>query len=216
MSMAWFGKPSDRKILLMRRDSADSISWSGISLDSRHNPTEDNAMILFDLESMLSGGGSEIVEDSGPFVPTAAVSTVFEQVRPIQESLAQVGSILEPMQQLSELTNLFEPLREFELQIKELAKVLEPMQNLQDRLRPVLQQFTPLKGLDQELNQLSAAFGESLSQLAAALEPAAKLPDQLTQLAAQFKPAETLLEEFSALAESFGRSSRCSKVARLA
>src|SRR5271156_6478106 len=207
--MAWFGRPSDRKILLMQRDSADSISWSGISLDSRHNPTEDNAMILFDLESMRSGGGSEIVEDSGPFVPTAAVSTVFEQVRPLQERLAEVGSIREPMHQLSELTNLFERWREFELQVKELAKVLEPMQNLQDRLQPVLKQFTPLKGLDQELNQLSAAVGESLSQVPSALEPAAKLPDQLAQLASQFKLAETLLDEFSALAESFGRRSRC-------
>ena len=55
---------------------------------------------------------------SDQFQPSIAVSAVFEQVKPLQEQLAQIAFILEPMHQLSELANVFEPLREFELQIK--------------------------------------------------------------------------------------------------
>ncbi len=58
------------------------------------------------------------------FQPTIAVATVFEQVRPLQDQLAQISSILEPMRQLSELANVFEPLRHFETQIRDLAKLL--------------------------------------------------------------------------------------------
>src|SRR5208282_2913889 len=112
------------------------------------------------------------------FQPTLAVSTVFEQVRPLQERLAQIALILEPMQQLSELAKVFEPLREFEAKIKDLAKLLEPMHNFQNQLRQVLKQFEPLQALDQELDHLSVAFCESLGQLAAALEPAAALQDR--------------------------------------
>jgi len=203
--MDGIGKTSDRKVLLMRRDSVGSISWSGISLDSRYDVPEENTMILFDLEAVLAGGGdAEMMEDCALFLPRAAVSTVFEQVRPIQEELSRIESIVEPMHQLSQLARVFEPLREFEVQIEGLAKVLEPMQNLQSHLR----RFTPLEGLDSELTKLSGAFGESLSQLAATLEPAARLGERLKQLAAQFKPAETLRDEFSALALRFEQSAK--------
>jgi len=162
-------------------------------------------MILFDLETVLSGGGdAEIIEDSAAFLPVAAVSSVFEQVRPIQDQLSRIEFILEPIDQLCELAKAFEPLREFEVQIEGLAKVLEPMQHLQSHLR----QFAPLEGLDNELTRLSGAFGESLSQLAATLEPAAKIGDRLRQLAAQFKPAETLRDEFSSLAARFQQSAK--------
>ena len=83
--------------------------------------------------------------------------------------------------------------------------MLEPMHNFQDQLRQVLKQFAPLQDLDRELDQLSAAFGESLSQLVAALEPAATLQDRLAHLATAFEPAKTLREEFSTLAQSFER-----------
>jgi DNA repair ATPase RecN len=140
-----------------------------------------------------------------PFQPSLAVSTVFEQAKPLHEQLAQIAFILEPMNQLSGLANVFEPLREFEVKIAELAQVLEPMHNFQDQLRRVLKQFTPLQALDQELDQLSAAFAESLSQLAAALEPAAQLQDRLAHLAVAFEPAKSLSQEFSTLAQSFER-----------
>lgn len=105
------------------------------------------------------------------FQPGVAVSAVFEEVKPLQEQLTRIALILEPMQQLSELANVFQPLREFESKVKDLAKLLAPMRNFQDQLRGVLQQFGPLQALDNELDQLSMAFHESLSQLAAALEP---------------------------------------------
>jgi regulator of replication initiation timing len=92
----------------------------------------------------------------GSFQPGFAVSTVFEQVKPLEEQLDQIKFILEPMHQLSELAKVFEPLRDFEAQIKELAKVLEPMRDFQAQLRQVLKQFTPLQTLDQELR---SAFG---------------------------------------------------------
>ena len=79
------------------------------------------------------------------FEPGLAVSTVFDKVRPLQEQLAQIAFILEPMQQLSELASVFEPLREFEARIKDLAKVLAPMHNFQHQLRQVLNQFSPLE-----------------------------------------------------------------------
>jgi hypothetical protein len=75
------------------------------------------------------------------FHPTLAVEAVFEQVKPLQDQLAQIASILEPIGQLSELGNVFEPLRQFGTQIKELAKLLEPMRSFQDQLRQVLNQF---------------------------------------------------------------------------
>src|SRR5271155_909044 len=129
------------------------------------------------------------------FQPTIAVATVFEQVRPMQDQLAQISSILEPMRQLSELANVFEPLRNFEMQIRDLAKLLEPMRRFQDQLRQGLQQFGPLQALDQELDQLSEAFRQSLSQLAGALEPAVALQDRLPHpgnpaLAAENPPQE--------------------------
>jgi Zn-dependent oligopeptidase len=89
-----------------------------------------------------------------------------------------------------------------------LAKLLEPMRRFQDQLRQVLQQFGPLQALDQELEQLSEAFRQSLSQLAGALEPAVALQDRLAHLANAFEPAKTLREEFSALAQGFERSSQ--------
>jgi hypothetical protein len=121
------------------------------------------------------------------FQPGVAVSAVFEEVKPLQEQLSRIALILEPMQQLSELANVFQPLREFESKIKDLAKLLDPMRNFQDQLRRVLQQFGPLQGLDHELDQLSMAFHEGLSQLAAALEPAASLQDRLAHLAGAFR-----------------------------
>ena len=81
------------------------------------------------------------------------------------------------------------------------------MHNFQDQLRQVLKQFMPLQALDNELDQLSVMFRESLGHLATALEPAATLQDRLTQLAAAFQPAKTLRQEFSVLARSFGRNS---------
>ena len=64
-------------------------------------------------------------EQQASFQPTLAVSTVFEKIWPLEDQLAQIAHILEPMHQLSQLANVFEPLREFEAQIKELAKVLD-------------------------------------------------------------------------------------------
>ena len=112
-----------------------------------------------------------------------AVAAVFEQVKPLQDQLAQIASILEPIGQLSELGNVFEPLRQFGTQIKGLAKLLEPMRSFQDQLRQVLNQFGPLQALDQELDQLSEGFCQSLSSLATALEPAVTLQDRLAHLA---------------------------------
>ncbi len=106
------------------------------------------------------------------FHPTLAVEAVFEQVKPLQDQLAQIASILGPIGQLSELGSVFEPLRQFGAEIRDLAKLLEPMRSFQDQLRQVLNQFGPLQALDQELDQLSEGFCQSLSQLAAALEPA--------------------------------------------
>ena len=111
-------------------------------------------MILFDLDAILRGADSPTGGRSEPFQPHLAVSTVFEQVRPLQERLAQIAYVAGPMHQLAELAKVFEPLREFEMQIEKLAKVLEPMHNFRDRLRQVLKQFTPLQALEQELDQL--------------------------------------------------------------
>src|SRR6202795_5394331 len=112
------------------------------------------------------------------FEPGLAVSTVFDQIGPLQEQLAQIAVVLEPIQQLSELASVFEPLREFEGRIRDLAKVVAPMHNFQHQLQQVLKQFSPLETLDQELSQLCSSFRESLGQLATALEPAAALQDR--------------------------------------
>jgi hypothetical protein len=203
--MVRFAQGSDRKILLMRRDSACSIAWSGISLDSRYITTEDNTLVRFDLEAIMSGGGSQMPEDARPFLFKAAASAVFERVRQLQEELALLAFAAEPVHELFELTNVFEPLGQFRVKLSELATVLEPMRNFQDQLRLVFRQFASLEGLDRKLNQLCAAFSQSLSQLAAALEPAAALQDRLVDLAVTLGPSKTLRQEFSALAESFQR-----------
>jgi DNA repair exonuclease SbcCD ATPase subunit len=163
-------------------------------------------MILFDLEAVLRGADSE-GDDSEPFRPRLAVATVFDQVKPLQRRLARIARAAEPIEQVSELADVFGKLREFEAKIKDLARLLEPMRIFQDQVRHALQQFTPLETLDQELVQLSASFGTSLNQLAAALEPAVALHDRLTHLTAEFEPANTLRREFSALAQSFERRS---------
>ena len=106
------------------------------------------------------------------FESIVAVSSIFEQVRPLQEQLAGLTHILEPVQQLAQLARVFQPLKEFETQIQELAKVLEPMHNFRRQLRSVLQQFSPLQDLNTQLDQLAVAFGESLRKLTEALEPA--------------------------------------------
>jgi hypothetical protein len=82
------------------------------------------------------------------------------------------------------------------------------MRSFQDQLRQVLNQFGPLQALDQELDQLSEGFCQSLSSLAIALEPAVTLQDRLAHLANAFEPAKTLREDFSALAQGFERSSQ--------
>src|SRR5271154_6807632 len=121
------------------------------------------------------------------FEPGLAVSTVFDKVRPLQEQLAQIAFILEPMQQLSELASVFEPLREFEARIKDLAKVLAPMHNFQHQLRQVLNKFSPLEALDQELSQLCVSFRENLNQLATDLEAGEKL---VLEIRASDEPTE--------------------------
>ena len=87
------------------------------------------------------------------FEPGLAISTVFDQIGPLQEQLAQIAVILEPIQQLSELASVFEPLREFEGRVRDLAKVLAPMHDFQHQLQQVLKQFSSLEMLDQELSQ---------------------------------------------------------------
>ncbi|MFZ1888683.1 MAG: hypothetical protein WAU33_11670 [Candidatus Binataceae bacterium] len=147
-------------------------------------------------------------DQQGSFESTVAVSSIFERVKPLQDQLAGLTHILEPMQQLAQLATVFKPLKEFEAQITELAKVLEPMHNFRSQLRTVLQQFTPLRDLNAQLDQLAIAFGESLRQLTEALEPAATLQDRLADLVNAFEPAKILHQEFSALAETFDGKSR--------
>jgi hypothetical protein len=89
------------------------------------------------------------------------------------------------------------------MRVIDLARVLEPMHIFQHQLRQVLNQFSPLNTLDEELKQLCASFGEHLSELAASLEPAVMLQERLAQLAIAFEPAKILREEFSGLANSF-------------
>ena len=162
-------------------------------------------MVGRELEAAPRGADSPMGEHcKPPFQPDRAVSAVFEQVKPLQEQVAKIAYILEPMRRLSELASLFESLRELEVKVRDLAQVLEPMHTSQNQ--PVRQQFTRPRPLDEQLDQLSLAFGESLSQLATALEPASMLQRRFADLATAFGPAKTLRQEFSALAQSFDRS----------
>ena len=112
---------------------------------------------------LLLVGGIELrmANQQVSFHPTLTIEAVFETGKAASRStlVAQIASILEPIGQLSELGSVFEPLREFGTQIKELARLLQPMRGFQDQLRKqVLNQFGPLKALDQELDQLTEGF----------------------------------------------------------
>ena len=138
---------------------------------------------------------------SKTFRPKRAVATVFEQVKPMQEQLAQIERVLEPMYQISELATVFESLQQFETMVKDLARVLEPMHIFQNRFRQVRQQSTPPPALSEQLDKLSM----SLCQLARALEASSTLQGRIARLATTFAQAEALRRDFSALADSFER-----------
>ncbi len=163
-------------------------------------------MILFDIKADLYGPPSNGHEDSR-FQARLAVTTVFDQIEPLQAQLTRIASFREPMQRLCDLAKVFEPFREFEMRVVDLARVLEPMHIFQDQLRQVLNEFAPLGALDQELKQLCASFGEHLSELAASLGPAVMLQDRIAHLARAFEPARILRDEFSGLANSFALAS---------
>jgi hypothetical protein len=155
------------------------------------------------IEAALSRVDPSMGQYFKTFRPNRAVSAVFEQVKPMQDQLAQIERVLEPMYQISELANVFESLQQFEAMVKDLARVLEPMHIFQNRFRQVRQQSTPPPALSEQLDKLSM----SLCQLAGALEASSTLQGRIARLAIAFAPAETLRREFSALAEKFGRSS---------
>ena len=160
-------------------------------------------MILFDIKADLYGPPSNEGEDSEAFQARLAVSTVFDQVEPLQAQLARIASFREPMQRLGDLAKVFDELRKFAMHVGDLARVLDSRHNFQDRLRPVPNQFAPLDALDEKLKRLCASFAEHLSEFADALGPAVTLQDQLAHLASAFEPAKALREEFSELAHSF-------------
>ena len=155
------------------------------------------------IEAALSRADPWMGQYFKTFRPNRAVAAVFEQVKPMQEQLAEIERVLEPMYQISELASVFESRQQFEAMVKDLARVLEPMHIFQNRFRQVPQQSTPPPALSEQLDKLSM----SLCQLAGALEASSALQGRIARLATAFAPAATLRQEFSALAEKFGRSS---------
>jgi hypothetical protein len=76
----------------------------------------------------------------------------------------------------------------------------------QDHLRQISQQFTPMQGLQDQLDVLAEAFRDNVMNLARALEPATTFQDQLAHLVSLFEPARTLHSQFTELSHAFGNS----------
>jgi hypothetical protein len=161
-------------------------------------------MILFDLKDAVREGDPPAEEQCEPFRAELAASRIFAEVKPLETQLARITNSAELLQQVSELVEVLAPLGAFHAKIKDLTKLIEPMLAFRDRIRNV----APFEILENELVELSAAFGVSLTQLAASLDAAILVQDRLAHLAAEFEPAKTLNHDFSALARSFERTAQ--------
>jgi hypothetical protein len=161
-------------------------------------------MILFDLKDAIREGDPPAEEQPERFQARLAASRIFAEIRPLQTQLGRIANTAELLRQVSELLEVMAPLGAFHAKIKDLTKLLEPMLAFRNRIRNV----PPFEILENELVQLSAAFGMSLTDLAASLDAAVLIQDRLAHLAAEFEPAKTLNHDFSALARSFERSAQ--------
>lgn len=147
--------------------------------------------------------GQEEVKKVSPLEPSAMMSEVFEPLKPLQEKLAQLSKVLEPIAQAQQLPETFDSIRAFK---DKLATVVAPLSNLEQEVEQLAHLFEPMRTFRDQIIETKGAFAGKTAELIRALEPLNRQRMQLKALADALDPVTKLYDDFSGLSEAFTKT----------
>ena len=133
-----------------------------------------------------------------------AVAKLFDQTRDARESLHELVSLYEPIENLGQtVAAAFVPLDSFRQQLAQLARSFQPIKAFRHEMALIAQTCDAIKPLQDQMAQLSGGFQLHLAALIKALEPVEEIRMRVLQLAEAFEPMTTLRERLSELHDAF-------------
>jgi methyl-accepting chemotaxis protein len=149
-------------------------------------------------------GGHEEMNKANAIQTSEMVAQIFEPLKSVQDELAKMVKILEPINQVHQFADALEPIKAFK---EKVASVVEPLHNLEQEFGQFADAFEPMRILRDQMREISATFAANVGQFAQILEPLGKLRRQLEEAARALEPAGALYSEFSELSRTIASPS---------
>ena len=159
------------------------------------------------LDYVSSETETDELSADNPYSLALAVSKVFEPASDFRKRLEELMKVADEMERVIESSALaLGAVQEFHDRIESIANVLAPMKSVEREVARLAQNFEPMRGLYEQLGQVTQAFDDNLTEMARCLEPARRLQAKVEQLSEGFKSLSAIQERFSTLAETFRSS----------
>jgi hypothetical protein len=148
--------------------------------------------------------GGDPMSQPDPPAGQAAVAKMFEPSKVFQDRLSKMSTAFDHVDRLGKDTILaFELVSELAEHLGQFAAAYAPVKAFHGEVSVLAEKFDPLKGIQNQLTEMSRSFHDHLNHLVGILEPASKMQERFALLAQAFEPAVDLKERFQELAREF-------------